>query len=108
MPISLYPPAPPAARDRASPFFLVVENVLDYVALRDRVNPSCKIVVSIIDQPKVRHEVDAFIRKWEQVVDRVIEFRRQLLSTVVSWTGMRAGALPIMYSSPEGHNESEG
>jgi len=44
----------------------------------------------------------------EQVVDRVIEFRRQLLSTVVSWTGMRAGALPIMYSSPEGHNESEG
>jgi flagellar protein FlbD len=44
----------------------------------------------------------------EQVVDRVIEFRRQLLSTVVSWTGMRAGALPIMYSSPEGQKESEG
>jgi flagellar protein FlbD len=38
----------------------------------------------------------------EQVVDRVIEFRRQLLSTVVSWTGMRAGALPVMYLSPEG------
>jgi flagellar protein FlbD len=44
----------------------------------------------------------------EQVVDRVIEFRRQLLSTVVSWTGMRAGALPVMYLSPEGHKESEG
>ena len=44
----------------------------------------------------------------EQVVDRVIEFRRQLLSTVVSWTGMRAGALPIMYSSPEADKESEG
>jgi hypothetical protein len=43
----------------------------------------------------------------EQVVDRVIEFRRQLLSTIVSWTGMRAGALPVMYLSPEGHNESE-
>jgi flagellar protein FlbD len=44
----------------------------------------------------------------DQVVDRVIEFRRQLLSTVVSWTGMRAGALPVMYLSPEGHKESEG
>ena len=44
----------------------------------------------------------------EQVVDRVLEFRRQLRSTVVSWTGMRAGALPVMYSSPEGHKESEG
>jgi flagellar protein FlbD len=44
----------------------------------------------------------------EQVVDRVIEFRRQLLSTVVSWTGMRAGALPVMYLSPEGQKESEG
>jgi flagellar protein FlbD len=44
----------------------------------------------------------------EQVVDRVIEFRRQLLSTVVSWTGMRAGALPVMYSGPEGHKEAEG
>jgi len=43
----------------------------------------------------------------DQVVDRVIEFRRQLLSTVVSWTGMRAGALPVMYLSPEGHEESE-
>jgi hypothetical protein len=27
---------------------------------------------------------------------------------VVSWTGMRAGALPVMYLSPEGHKESEG
>jgi flagellar protein FlbD len=44
----------------------------------------------------------------DQVVDRVIEFRRQLLSTVVSWTGMRAGALPVMYVSPEGDKESEG
>jgi flagellar protein FlbD len=44
----------------------------------------------------------------EQVVDRVIEFRRQLLSTVVSWTGMRAGALPVMYLSPDGPKESEG
>jgi flagellar protein FlbD len=44
----------------------------------------------------------------EQVLDRVIEFRRQLLSTVVSWTGMRAAALPGMYLSPEGHKESEG
>jgi flagellar protein FlbD len=44
----------------------------------------------------------------DQVVDRVVEFRRQLLSAVVSWTGMRAGALPVMYLSPEGHKESEG
>lgn len=44
----------------------------------------------------------------EQVVDRVVEFRRQLLSAVVSWTGMRAGSLPVMYLSPEGHKESEG
>jgi flagellar protein FlbD len=43
----------------------------------------------------------------EQVVDRVIEFRRLLLSAVVSWTGMRAGALPVTYVSPAGHKESE-
>lgn len=63
------------ARERTSPFYLIVENVLDYVALRDRVNPSCKIVVSIIDQPKVHHEVDAFIRKWERIVDQVLRRR---------------------------------
>lgn len=44
----------------------------------------------------------------EQVVDRVLDFRRQLLSAVANWTGMRAGALSAMYISPEGHKESEG
>ncbi len=59
-------------RERRTPFYAIVENVLEYVALRDRLNPSCKIVVSIIDQPQVGQEVDAFIQKWQKLVDRVL------------------------------------
>lgn len=44
----------------------------------------------------------------DEVVERVVEFRRHLLSAIVSWTGVRAGALPVTYVSPESHKESEG
>lgn len=66
------PLAGKVSRERRSPFESIVENVLNYVDLRDRLNPACKIVVSIIDQPLVQHEVDAFIQKWEKLVDRVL------------------------------------
>jgi flagellar protein FlbD len=44
----------------------------------------------------------------EEIVERVVGFRRQLLAAVVNWTGVRAGALPVTYVSPESHKESEG
>lgn len=44
----------------------------------------------------------------DEVVARVVEFRKQLLSAVVSWSGVRAGVLPITCLSPESHKESEG
>lgn len=43
----------------------------------------------------------------DEIVERVVEFRRQLLSAAVNWTGVRAGAFPITYVSPESHKESE-
>ena len=66
------PLAGKVARERTSPFQDIVENILSYLEMRERLNPPCKIVVSIIDQPLVSHEVDAFIRKWERLVDRVL------------------------------------
>lgn len=44
----------------------------------------------------------------EEVVERVVEFRKRLLSAVVNWTGVRAGALPLTYVTPDSHKESEG
>jgi flagellar protein FlbD len=44
----------------------------------------------------------------EEVVERVVDFRRQLLSAIVNWTGVRAGALPLTFVSPESHKEREG
>ena len=43
-----------------------------------------------------------------EIVDRVIEFRRELLSTTVSWSGTRAAAIPVSCISPHAHKESEG
>jgi len=76
--LKVRPYAGHAARGPSSPFRSIVKNILDYIALRDRLNPACKVVVSIIDQPLVSHEVDAFIQKWEKLVDRVL--RRRLHS----------------------------
>ncbi|HJT70501.1 MAG TPA: flagellar FlbD family protein [Terriglobales bacterium] len=44
----------------------------------------------------------------DEVVERVVDFRRRLLSAIVSWSGVRAGALPVTCLSPESHKESEG
>ncbi len=44
----------------------------------------------------------------DEVVGRVVDFRRQLLSAVVNWTGVRAGALPLTFVSPGSRKESEG
>ncbi|HJU11004.1 MAG TPA: flagellar FlbD family protein [Terriglobales bacterium] len=44
----------------------------------------------------------------EEIVARVVEFRRQLLSAIVNWSGVRTGALPVICVSPESHKESEG
>jgi flagellar protein FlbD len=43
-----------------------------------------------------------------EIVDRVIEFRRELLSATVSWSGPRAAAIPVTCISPHAHKESEG
>ncbi|HJU12249.1 MAG TPA: flagellar FlbD family protein [Candidatus Binataceae bacterium] len=44
----------------------------------------------------------------DQIVDRVIEFRRELLSATVTLSGVRAAAIPLTCISPHAHKESEG
>ncbi|HUK48325.1 MAG TPA: flagellar FlbD family protein [Terriglobales bacterium] len=43
----------------------------------------------------------------DEVVEHVVEFRRQLLSAIVSWTGSRAGQFPITGVLPQSHQENE-
>lgn len=43
----------------------------------------------------------------EQVVERVVDFRRALLSAVVTWTGVRAAAMPVTWVSPQAQEKSE-
>lgn len=43
----------------------------------------------------------------DEIVHLVIEFRRELLSATVTWSGVRAAALPVTCISPHAHQESE-
>lgn len=43
----------------------------------------------------------------DEVVERVSDFRRQLLSAVVSWTGSRAGQFPVTCTPAQLQKESE-
>ncbi|HZQ17375.1 MAG TPA: flagellar FlbD family protein [Terriglobales bacterium] len=43
----------------------------------------------------------------DQIVDLVVEFRRELFSATVTWSGVRAKALPVTCISPHAHKESE-
>jgi flagellar protein FlbD len=67
------------------------------------VEQSPDTVITLLNGEKilVRENVD-------EIVERVIEFRRELLSATVSWSGVRAAAIPATCISPQAHKESEG
>lgn len=44
----------------------------------------------------------------DEIVQRVVDFRRQLLSAVVNWTGSRAGQFPVNSTAAQLQKESEG
>lgn len=44
----------------------------------------------------------------DEIVDRVVNFRRQLLSAVVNWSGSRAGQFPLTCTPAQLQKESEG
>jgi flagellar protein FlbD len=44
----------------------------------------------------------------DEIVERVVDFRRQLLSAVVNWTGARAAQFPVSCTPAQLQKESEG
>lgn len=66
------------------------------------VEQSPDTVITLLNGEKilVRENVD-------EVIARVIEFRRELLSASVSWSGVRAAAIPATCISPHAYKEGE-
>lgn len=67
------------------------------------VEQSPDTVITLLNGEKI-----LVLERVNEIVDRVIEFRRELLSATVSWSGARAAALRVTCISPHAHKESEG
>jgi flagellar protein FlbD len=66
------------------------------------VEQSPDTVITLLNGEKilVRESVD-------DIVACLIEFRRELLSAAVSWSGVRAAAIPATCISPHAHKDRE-
>lgn len=74
---------------RGLPFDKVVKNIETFIALKEKGGFDTKVMVSFVKQADNRGETEAFTRRWEPLVDKVLI--RELLSNInltpVSGTG---------------------
>ncbi len=103
----------PIARGRSKDGRLeeIENNIRNFVKKRDATGRSLPIVrVSFVLMDKNRHELEGFIRKWENIVDS-IEIQQEVSidaydqiknGTPIHWMPMKEGAEPIRCGEPWG------